>query len=267
MKNLILVLVINGVSLQLSAMKKDSLQYRNSLEFTYQRNYSFYKIISYSDAIVKDAALRLNEKKSNESAIYTNIIGLFYTYRIKPWVYIRSGFSTGTIGYVSNPELKPIYQGYKDNMGVVHTYISGYEKTTETYPGAFLNIPIHLGFQKQILQSNFTSFFLIGLEGISFSSPLLKGRNFESFEGSAIYKFQVKKNFDLSKTEQISGSAFNFYSISTGINYSFNKFRLGFFYQYREGKKYTNYLDHWKNLSIVQKGFAHGVGMCLGINF
>ena len=82
-----------------------------------------------------------------------------------------------------------------------------------------------------------------------------------------MYKFQVKKNFDLSKTEQVSGSAFNFYSISTGINYNFNKFRLNFFYQYRGGKKYTNYKDHWKNLNIVQKGFAHGFGMCLGINF
>ena len=90
--------------------------------------------------------------------------------------------------------------------------------------------------------------------------------------------FELKKIIETGTDQEIfiglcdnqlvfSGSAFNFYSISTGINYNFNKFRLNFFYQYRGGKKYTNYKDHWKNLNIVQKGFAHGVGMCLGINF
>jgi hypothetical protein len=263
MKNIILLFLFNILSFQILAMRKDSLHYRNSIEFNYQRNYSFYKIISYSDAIVKDATQQLNAKQNSESAIYTNIVGFFYTFKIMPWIYIRSGFSTGTIGYVSEPELQPIY--IWANHG--QSSIIGYEKVSEIFPGAFINFPIQLGFQKKIRKSNFSPFILLGYEGIWLSTPFLRDRKIETFEGSLLYKFKVEKKYDLSNTTKKYSSGVNLFSISGGINYNLKRIKISIYYQYRGGKKYQNNIDHWAALYIYQRGFSHGLGIGLGYNF
>lgn len=262
MKNLVLLFALNILSSLISAMRKDSLKYKNTIEFTYQRNYSYYKIVSYYHKNMDYANERIKTKESNESAIYTNIIALFYTFRIKPWIYVRSGFSTGTIGNVSNPELKPIYMGAGRNVTII-----GYEKVSELFPTTFLNLPIQLGFQKKIYHTSITPYVLIGFEGLSIKSPFLKSRSYESFQNSSIYRFRLEKDFDLSNAKKDYYTTFNFISVSTGFNFDLKALKLGFYYQYRGGKKYQNNINQWMNLNIVERKFAHAIGLNLGYNF
>jgi hypothetical protein len=264
MKRIIGLIFLCFLSSQLFAIKKDSLKYRNSIEFNYQRNYSFRTIISYSDAIVKDAAEQIAKKEQNESAVYTNIIGIFYTYHITPWLYLRSGFSTGTLGYISKPQQVPLYE-YPYGQPV----LIGYQKVVETAPGTFLNMPFQIGIQKEIKRLHLTPFLMFGYEIRSIFSPskTLGDGQISNLQNSLFYKFQVKNDYDISGAKKQSGYAFSYYSLTSGINFNVKRFKIGLYYQYRGSSKLPINNDRWGNLNIVERKFAHGLGISLGYNF
>lgn len=262
MKNAILLLLFCSLSSQLFAIKKDSLNLKNSLEISYQRNYSSLKIVSYNQN-GPNAAARIAEKDKSESAVYTNIISILYTYNITKWLFVKSGFSTGTLGIIGEPYSEPVYNPSNG-------HITGYKRSYYGTPLAFLSSPFIVGGKIKLFKSNFYLGFNLGYEGRYIKSPFLDATRISTYENSKLYRYKIEKNIEVNDTIALASSAFTNYkafSLTPEIRYSTRRFFIKLFYQYRRSATYRYYTEKYGNLSIKQYGYAHSLGFAMGYNF
>jgi hypothetical protein len=236
------------------ALNRDSLIYRKSFEINFQSNLT----ISHS-TIDGSPAL-------NEIDVYTKIYSLFYSYKITKILFIRTGISTGTIGILSEPRTVSISTGRSTSVKA---------QASKYSPATFINIPLQMGFQKEIKAIKISPFLLFGFEGISKEVWFIKKydgfgsgptyKKFQEFQESRFYNFTPKEKYDLSRVGYEYQSVFNFYSLTTGIYFNYKSLKCGVYYQYRGSKK-MEYKYVYSDKLYNRNWFANCIGFSLGFN-
>lgn len=236
------------------ALIQDSLIYRKSFEINYQSN------------LTKSHSTLDGSPVLDEIDVYTKIYSLFYSYKITKILFIRTGISTGTIGILSEPRTISIAAGRTTSVKA---------QVSKFSPSTFINIPLQIGFQKEIKAIKISPFVLFGFEGISKEVWFIKKydgfgeygqyKRFEEFQNSSFYNFTPKEKYDLSRFGYEDQSVFNYYSLTTGMYFNYKNFKCGVYYQYRGSKKWESD-DIYYNKLYKRNWFANCVGFSLGIN-